>query len=235
MEIRLQKYMADCGVASRRHAEAMIEAGRVAVNGQTAIVGAKITPGRDEVCLDGVVVTPAGADYVYILLNKPIGVITSAADQFNRKTVLDLVGDIDARLFPVGRLDYNTSGLILLTNDGDLTNKLTHPRHSVAKTYMAKVDKPLDEADVAAFRKGINIDGRMTLPADLEIISANKKTAKITLREGRNRQIRKMIEALDNNTAALSRIAIGRITLGNLKPGEYRHLSRDEVAYLKGL
>lgn len=234
MEIRLQKYLADCGMASRRHAEELIADGRVTVNGETAQIGMKITPGQDEVTLNGAVVTHK-SDNVYILLHKPRGVITSVADQFGRKTVLDLVKGIDTRLFPVGRLDYATSGLLLLTNDGDLTNRLTHPRHSVGKTYMARVQNPLTESDVAAFNQGIIIDGHPTRPVKLEILGAEKKVAKITLHEGRNRQIRKMFEALDNSVVALKRVAIGKITLGELKAGEYRHLTREEITYLKGM
>lgn len=234
MEIRLQKYLADCGIASRRRAEELIGEGRVTVNGETAQIGAKITPMTDEVLLDGIAVEPK-RDNVYILLHKPRGVITSAADQFGRQTVLDLVKDVDARLFPVGRLDYATSGLLLLTNDGDLTNRLTHPRHSVGKVYMARVKNALDEGDVAAFNQGIVIDDHLTRPSRLEILGAEKKVAKITLHEGRNRQIRKMFEALGNSVVALKRVAIGKIVLGDLASGEYRHLTQDEVNYLKGL
>lgn len=232
-QIRLQKYLADCGIASRRAAEVMIAEGRIKVNGCVAQLGAKITPGVDEVCFDDDVVAPKPETdgHVYIALHKPPGVITSAHDQFGRTTVLDLVGDVKARLFPVGRLDYATSGLILLTNDGEMANKLTHPRHSVAKIYEAVLRRPLGGADVQAFRKGVVIDGRMTRPAGL-IVGPDKRTAKIELKEGRNRQIRKMFEVLDNEVISLKRIGIGQIALGDLEPGKFRHLARAEVKYL---
>jgi len=162
-EIRLQKYLADCGIASRRRAEEYIAAGKVAINGQIAQVGAKITPDKDEVVFEGVLVVPKGEEHVYIMLNKPAGVITSASDQYGRKTVLDLIEGVDARLFSIGRLDYATSGLLLLTNDGALTHKLSHPRHGSNKTYIAKVAAPLDEATSQAFADGMEIDG--TQPA----------------------------------------------------------------------
>ena len=234
MEIRLQKYLADCGIASRRRAEELIAAGKVTVNGQIAQLGAKIVPGEDEVLLDGALVAPKSEKFVYIMLNKPSGVITSASDQFGRKTVLDFVSDIDARLFPVGRLDYATSGLILLTNDGALAHMLSHPRHGSEKTYMAKVEKPLDARTAQAFAEGMEIDGYVTRPAALEIVGADKKTAKIVLKEGRNRQIRKMFEALDIRVVSLKRTAIGEIAIGGLKVGQWRHLTAEEVAYLRG-
>ena len=233
MKIRLQKYLADCGIASRRHAEEMIAAGRVAVNGQIAQLGAKIVLGEDKVFLDGAPVVPKSEKMVYIMLNKPKGVITSASDQFGRKTVLDFISGIDARLFPVGRLDYATSGLILLTNDGALAHMLSHPRHGSEKTYIAKVETPLDARIVQAFAEGMEIDGYVTRPAALEIVGADKKTAKIILKEGRNRQIRKMFEALDIRVASLKRTAVGEIAIGGLKVGQWRHLTAEEVAYLK--
>ena len=234
MEIRLQKYLADCGIASRRRAEELISAGKVTVNGETAQIGAKVVPGRDEVRFDGVIVTPAD-EMVYIALNKPKGVITSASDQFGRKTVLDLVKDINARLFPVGRLDYATSGLILLTNDGGLAHSLSHPRYGLEKTYIAKVGAPLEADIVQAFANGMEIDGYTTRPAVLEIIGADKKTAKIILKEGRNRQIRKMFEGLGVQVVSLKRTAIGNIRLDGLKVGQHRFLTTQEVRYLKGI
>ncbi|MCL2573198.1 MAG: rRNA pseudouridine synthase [Defluviitaleaceae bacterium] len=232
-EIRLQKYLADCGIASRRRAEEYIAAGKVAINGQIAQVGAKITPDKDEVVFEGVLVVPKGEEHVYIMLNKPAGVITSASDQYGRKTVLDLIEGVDARLFSIGRLDYATSGLLLLTNDGALTHKLSHPRHGSNKTYIAKVAAPLDEATSQAFADGMEIDGYTTRPAELSIIGADKKTAKIVLYEGRNRQIRKMFEALGIRVVSLKRTAMGSIAIGGLKVGQWRHLTTKEVAQLK--
>ena len=236
-EVRLQKYLADCGIASRRRAEEYIAAGKVAVNGEIAQVGAKIKPGVDEVTFNGALVVPDGGEMVYIMLNKPSGVITSVTDQFGRKTVLDLVQDLiadtGARLFPVGRLDYASSGLLLLTNDGALTHSLSHPRHGSSKTYVVKTETPLDNHTVGAFADGVEIDGYVTRPAVLEIVGADKKTAKIVLKEGRNRQIRKMFEVLGIRVASLKRTAIGEIRVDGLKVGQWRHLTPQEVNYLK--
>jgi len=231
--IRLQKYLAQCGVASRRAAETLIAEGKVAVNGKIAEIGAKITPGTDEVRLNGKIVAPPLVEkLVYIALNKPVGVISAVTDQFGRTTVTDLVAGVGVRLFPVGRLDYATSGLILLTNDGDVTFKLTHPKHSVEKTYIAVVRRPLGAADVRAFAEGIAIDGHKTRPVNLEY---DGLTAKVILKEGRNRQVRKMFEAIGNEVVMLQRISVGLITLNDLAPGQYRHLVADEINYLKTL
>jgi len=231
--IRLQKYLAQCGVASRRAAETLIAEGKVTINGEIAEIGAKITPGADEVRLNGkIVVLPLSEKPVYIALNKPVGVISAVTDQFGRTTVTDLVAGVGARLFPVGRLDYATSGLILLTNDGDVTFKLTHPRHSVEKTYIAAVKRPLGVADVRAFAEGILIDDHKTRPANLEY---DGLTAKVILKEGRNRQVRKMFEAIGNEVVTLQRVSVGLIALGGLTPGQYRHLAADEIDYLKTL
>jgi len=231
--IRLQKYLAQCGVASRRAAETLIAEGKVTINGVIAEIGAKITAGTDEVRLNGKIVVPPPVEKpVYIALNKPVGVISAVTDQFGRTTVTDLVADIGVRLFPVGRLDYATSGLILLTNDGDVTFKLTHPKHSVEKTYIAVVKQPLGAADVCAFAEGIVIDGHKTQPVNLEY---DGLTAKVILKEGRNRQVRKMFEAIGNEVVTLQRVSVGLITLGGLAPGQYRHLTADEINYLKTL
>ena len=235
-EVRLQKYLADCGIASRRRAEEYIAAGKVAVNGEIAQVGAKIKPGVDEVVFNGALVVPVG-EMVYVILNKPAGVITSAADQFGRKTVLDLVQDLiadtGARLFPIGRLDYASGGLLLLTNDGALAHGLSHPRYGSQKTYAVKTETALDDRAVRAFADGVEIDGYLTRPAILEIISPDKKTAKIVLSEGRNRQIRKMFEVLGIGVVSLKRTAIGELRIDGLKVGQWRHLTPQEVEYLK--
>ena len=234
--IRLQKYLADCGIASRRAAEVLIGAGRVTVNGQVGQIGDKVLPGADEVCLDGkTVALREGVGFAYIALHKPVGVISSAVDQFGRPVVTDLVGDGFGRLFPVGRLDYASTGLILLTNDGEIANKLTHPRFSVEKIYEARLRRPLDGALVSAFRQGVVVEGKLTRPADLEIIGRDKQSAKICLKEGRNRQIRKMFEVLGNEVVALKRVAIGRISLGELDVGKYRKLTAAEIEYLRQL
>jgi len=233
-QIRLQKYLSDCGITSRRAAEVLIADGKVTVNGIVAVIGTKITPDADEVRLDGNIVAPKSG-CLYIALHKPAGVITSAADQFGRKTVVDLVADIGERVYPVGRLDYATNGLILLTNDGEIANKLLHPRHGVEKVYDVKLARHLSAADVHAFKQGIVIDRRLTRPAVLEISPRDKRHAHVILQEGRNRQVRKMFTAIGNRVVSLTRVAIGPIELGNLKIGEYRRLTAAEIAFLKRL
>lgn len=233
MLIRLQKYLADAGVASRRKSEEIILQGRVRVNGSVVdSLGTKVDC-NDVVCVDGVRVS-INSDMIYIMLNKPLGCVSTANDQFNRKTVLDCV-DVKERIYPVGRLDYDTSGLILLTNDGELTNKLTHPKHNIDKNYIAVVKGVPSDNDLQRFRNGINIDGRMTAPAQIKIINTNGKTSTLDIKihEGRNRQVRKMCEAINTPVIKLKRIAIGDIKLGELKIGEYRYLSDDEINYLK--
>ncbi len=233
MLIRLQKFLSEAQVASRRKAEDIIAQGRVTVNGVVAdIPGTKIDDERDAVCVDGKPVKKA-EKLIYIILNKPEGCVTTVHDQFNRKTVLDYVDDIEQRIYPVGRLDYNTSGLLLLTNDGDLTYKLTHPKHNIEKTYEAVVDKMPTASAMERFRKGIEIDGRKTAPAYIEKIGDNK--LKIKIHEGRNRQIRKMCEAIGSPVKTLKRTAIGNLKLENIDKGKYRYLTDEEIIYIKSL
>ena len=227
--MRLQKYIADAGIASRRKAEEMISKGRVTINGIVAQIGAKVEDG-DEVLIDGFHVA-RDEKLVYIVVNKPAGVICSAKDQFGRETVVDLVGDIDARLYPVGRLDFHSTGLVILTNDGELTNKLTHPRHGHTKTYMARVKNCITQNDVEAFNNGIEIDDYVTKPVEIELLDNGWK-AKIVLREGRNRQIRKMFNALGNEIVSLKRVAMGNVGLEGLESGQWRYLSAKEVEEL---
>ena len=229
--MRLQKYIAEAGIASRRKAEELILAGKITINGKVAEIGEKYADG-DIVLVDGDPIMTTEKP-VYIILNKPSGVISSAKDQFKRKTVLDIVGNVGTRLYPVGRLDYHSTGLILLTNDGDLAQKMTHPRHGMEKSYIARVANPIKPEDAAAFHQGITIDGYKTKPARLEIIDKSARQAKITLFEGRNRQIRKMFEALGNKVVSLQRVSMGKITLGDLGSGAWRHLSHAEVALLQ--
>ncbi|MDR2166525.1 MAG: rRNA pseudouridine synthase [Clostridiales bacterium] len=231
--MRLQKFLADAGVASRRKAEALIAAGRVAINGEIAALGAKVAEG-DSITLDGAPVAKPAEKFVYILLNKPAGVICSAKDQFGRQTVVDFVENVGARLYPVGRLDFHSTGLVLLTNDGDLAYKLTHPKHGHIKTYTARVKNPIKPEHIQDFRCGMVVDGYKTKPAGIEILDKWGKQAKITLSEGRNRQIRKMFEAQGNEIVSLKRVAMGKIELGELKSGAWRHLRAQEVADLRG-
>lgn len=235
MLIRLQKYLAEAQVASRRKSEEIILSGRVSVNGETVTeLGTKVDSERDTVSVDRKPVTICEKQ-VYIMLNKPEGCVTTAKEQFNRKSVMDYI-DIKERVYPVGRLDYDTSGLLILTNDGELTYKLTHPKHNIDKTYVAIVDREPTTDELSAFRNGLDIDGRKTAPAKIEVIKKEEKIQlKITIHEGRNRQVRKMCAAVGCRVLRLKRIAEGRLRLGSLKKGEYRFLTDEEIKYLKSI
>lgn len=237
MEVRLQKYLADAGVASRRKAEELILAGKVSVNGVVVTeLGTKVDDKVDSVFYNGKRVMN-NERMVYVMLHKPEGFVTTVKDQFDRPTVMDLLKGISERIVPVGRLDYDTSGLLLLTNDGDLTYKLTHPKHLVEKTYLAKLFGRPDQNALNQFKWGVNIEGRRTEPARLEIIEDLGKytMCKIIITEGRNRQVRKMCDAVKHPVATLKRIATGELELGDLPKGKYRTLTDKEVKYLKSL
>ncbi len=234
--IRLQKYMASCGVASRRKCEALIEAGKVKVGDQIITeLGFKVDPDVDRVYFNGELIQPE-SEKVYILLNKPTGYITSVKDQFDRQTVIDLIQGIDARIYPVGRLDYDTSGLLLLTNDGEMTNQITHPSHKVEKTYVAKVKGQVSKLELKKIQDGVDIGGYVTAPSRARVIKAasGSTTVELTIHEGKNRQVRRMFDAINHPVLALERIAIGKIKKGNLKEGTWRLLNDSEVQYLKG-
>ncbi len=234
MLMRLQKFLAMAEVASRRKSEELIFSGRVSVNGRVVTeAGTKVDSASDTVCVDGRKVDICDKK-IYIMLHKPTGCITTANDQFGRRSVMDYI-DIEERIYPVGRLDYDTSGLLLLTNDGELTYRLTHPKHNIDKTYIATVDREPAEADIKRFSEGIMLDGRRTAPARIDIADKNPVKLEITIHEGRNRQVRKMCEAIGCRVLRLERIAVGELTLGSLKKGKYRHLTEKEVAYLKEL
>ncbi|QIB26042.1 pseudouridine synthase [Caloranaerobacter azorensis] len=235
--MRLQKYLAMCGIASRRKSEALILQGRVKVNGKVIDeLGYKIDPDTDIVLFDNKRVIKK-ENYIYIALNKPEGYITTVKDQFNRPTVLDLVKNINERIYPVGRLDYDTSGLIFLTNDGDLTYRLTHPKHEVEKVYIAKIKGIPTEEELNKFRNGLKIDDYITSKAKIEVLKKynNYSIVKITIHEGKNRQVRKMCEKINHPVISLKRVDIGKINLGNLKKGNWRYLSKKEIEYLKSL
>lgn len=236
MLIRLQKYLAEAQVASRRKSEEIILAGRVSVNDKIVTeLGTKVESEVDIVKVDGKIVEIC-EKMLYILLNKPEGCVTTVKDQFDRKSVLDYVSNIKERIYPVGRLDYDTSGLLILTNDGELTYKLTHPKHNVDKTYVADVDREPSAEDMKRFESGIIIDGRKTAPAKIKIIKKGKLTSlEIKIHEGRNRQVRKMCAAINCNVVKLKRIALGNIELGALEKGKYRELNEKEISYLKTL
>ena len=236
--VRLQKYIAMCGVASRRAAEELIQRGQVRVNGEVVReLGTKVEVGTDAVEVAGKLIKAASKNY-YIMLNKPVGYVSTVKDQFDRPTVIDLLQDeIKSRIFPVGRLDYDTQGLLLLTNDGDFTYKVTHPKFKVDKTYIATLKGGLTIRGLQMLRRGVVIDGYKTAPAEVEILSAEqgKTMVRITIHEGKNRQVRKMMEAVGSKVTALERISIGKVALGNLPLGRWRYLTSHEINYLKNL
>lgn len=232
---RLQKYMARCGVASRRKCEEYIQNGLVKVNGKIVDkLGEKINQ-NDIVEFNGDIVKPVD-NKVYIALNKPKGYITSVKDERGRKTVIDII-NINERIFPIGRLDYNTSGLLLLTNDGDIYNKIIHPRVKIDKVYEAIVKGKFTEKEKSAFEKGVDIGDYITSESKIETIETYKDKSKviITIHEGKNRQVRRMCAAFNHDVVDLKRISVGEIKLGKLKIGSFRYLSDKEVTYLKGL
>ena len=234
--LRLQKYFTDCGVLSRRAAEEEIRVGRVSVNGATATVGQQIDPEIDVVVWRGKRIRPTATHHHYILLNKPRGFVTTLSDEKGRKTVAELVADIGVRLYPVGRLDMDSDGLLLMTDDGELTNRLTHPRHEIPKHYHVTVKGDVDKNTLARLCAPFLLDGYRTLPVQVEILtqSGNETQLRFSLYEGRNRQIRRMCEEVGLKILRLTRVAIGEIRLGNLQDGKYRHLTAAEIAYLKG-
>ncbi len=227
--MRLAKYLATAGVASRRAAERLIQEGRVAIDGQTVTDPARDVSDGQRVALDDVPVGGAPAQVV-LALNKPAGVISTAHDPQGRQTVLDLV-ESPGRLYPVGRLDIDTTGLILLTNDGHLAHRLTHPRFEVPKTYRALVARgPVRERALRALRRGVELEDGLSAPAEVRQISSS--LLELTLREGRKRQVRRMCEAVGHPVRRLERVAIGDLELGNLKPGSHRRLTRSEISAL---
>lgn len=231
-DVRLQKYMAECGVASRRKSEELIEMGKVKVNGHIAHIGDKVNPKKDLVTVRGKRINKVEKLY-YVALNKPRGYVTTVSDELGRKTVMDLV-DIDARLYPVGRLDKDSEGLLILTNDGSFANALMHPKHNFAKVYRVTVRPSVDEEILEKLRNGIEIDGRKTAPCDVNVITEEegRVVLEFILREGRNRQIRKMCDAVNLEVARLKRISVGPIKLGMLPTGKYRLLSDNDVKKL---
>jgi len=234
-KIRLQKYMAQCGIASRRHSEELILAGRVKVNGKTVTqMGFRVSE-QDRVEVDGKLIKKE-EKLVYIMLNKPSGYVSTVSDPEGRKTVLDLIDGVKERIFPVGRLDYDTTGLLILTNDGDFAFENTHPGHEIKKTYIAEVQGIPSDKALEALKKGVVLDGKKTAPAVVEVVDIKSKTTvlKIIIHEGRNRQVRRMCEAVGHPVLKLKRTAIGRLTLGDLKPGEWRYLSSKEIKLIRG-
>lgn len=237
--MRINKYIASCGVASRRKAEEIILSGRVTVNGnKVEELSFNIDEEKDVVAIDGNKID-LSEKMVYIALNKPEGYITTVKDQFDRPSVLDLVSNIKERVYPIGRLDYETSGLLLLTNDGDLTYKLTHPKHEVDKTYVARMKGIPTTEEMSNFESGLLIEDYKTAPAKIKMleysVENNFSKCEIKIHEGRNRQVRKMCRAINHPVLRLRRASVGKISLNGVKIGEYRHLTNEEVEYLKGI
>lgn len=238
MEKRLQKYLAQAGVASRRKCEEYIEQGRVKVNGKTITeLGTKVNQETDKVEFDNKLISKQNEEYTYILLNKPIDYVTTVKDQFNRNTVLDLV-KVNKRLVPVGRLDMFTSGALILTDDGDFVYKITHPKHEITKTYTVTLKGIVTKEDVKKLENGVDIGDFTTSKARVKILKTDEETNKsrleITIHEGKNRQIRRMCEAIDKKVLALHRSKIGNIGVKDLKIGTWRYLKKSEVDELLG-
>lgn len=246
MEERLQKYIARCGVASRRKSEELILSGQIKVNGTIITeLGTKVNIDKDVVEYNNKVIKQE-ENKLYIMLNKPEGYITSSSDEKGRKTVLDLI-DVEERIYPIGRLDYDSSGLLLLTNDGDIYNKIIHPRVAIDKKYIAICEGKFTDKELEKFKNGIDIGGYITSNANIEIIDEEnitmknsgenfiRSTVEITIHEGKNRQIRRMCSSLNHDVLALKRISVGNIKLGNLKKGSWRMLTEEEINYIKGL
>lgn len=232
-EVRLQKYIANAGICSRRNAEVLIQEGKITVNGKIVTeLGTKIIPGKDIVEYEGKKVTEP-KKLVYVLLNKPIGYVTTAKEQFGRPTVLDLVKNVKFRVLPVGRLDMYTSGAILLSNDGEFINKVTHPKNEITKTYNATVRGIITQEDVSKLEEGVKIEDYTSGKAKVKILKIDQEKnisrVQITIHEGKNREVRKMCEAVGKNVIALHRAKIGDLDVKDLKLGEWRFLTEDEV------
>ena len=232
--MRLNKFLSSCGVASRRHSDELIAEGKVLVNGKIASQGMTVNEKKDKIVFDGKeLVLPSS--FVYIKLNKPKGYICSASDEKGRKTIYDLI-DTDERLFSVGRLDYDTEGLIILTNDGDFANKIAHPSFSLEKEYHVTIEGQIQESELAVMRRGAVVDGERMPEARVKFLSKDEKSTKLSvvINEGQNRQVRRMFEAIGRTIILLKRVRIGDVRLGGLSRGEYRDLREDELNALVG-
>ena len=232
-DVRLQKFLAECGIASRRKCEELIVDGKIKVNGIVAQLGTKVNPETDKIEYNGKEIKLDNKEYTYILLNKPIGVVTSAQDQFDRETVLDLV-KINKRIVPVGRLDMYTSGALILTDDGEFIYKVTHPKHEIDKTYNVTVAGIISDEEIEKLQKGVEIDGEyITKPAKARILKIDKDKSisrvEITIHEGKNRQVRKMCESIGKKVLALHRAKIGCLGVKDLKLGTWRYLKKSEI------
>ena len=234
--MRINKFLVQCSVGSRRFCDKLIEEGKVFVNGKRAALGQDIDERRDSVSVEGKKIFLVEKNLYYIM-NKPKGYVCTVKDDLGRKTVMDLLPKTASRVVPVGRLDYDSEGLLIFTNDGDLVNRLTHPRHEIPKTYLIKVEGTVTEQMLNKLRNGVEIDGKLTKKCNLHIVSIDDKYTKmsITITEGRNRQVRRMLEAVGKEVVFLKRIKIGELGLTGLDRGKCRPLSKYEIDYLKNL
>lgn len=233
--MRINKYIADCGVASRRNAEKLIAEGRVKLNQKTVSdLATNVDLYNDTVTVDGTKIQPVKT-FTYIMLNKPKGCVATVSDEHDRKTVFDYVDVENKRLFPVGRLDFDSEGLIILTNDGDLAFRLTHPSNEIPKTYVAKIEGSVSESELATLRSGVELDGVKTKRAKMKLLEFkdNISRIQITIYEGKNRQIRRMFETIGKEVIFLKRTAVGDLKLGGLGRGAWRYLNDSEINYLK--
>lgn len=233
--MRINKYLAECGVASRRACDRLIAEGRVKVNGKDVSVGEDVSD-RDSVTVDGVAVERK-MTHQYFLMNKPKGYVCTVKDDKGRKTVMQLLPDSAGRVFPVGRLDYDTEGMLLFTDDGDLAFRLTHPKNEISKTYLVKIEGSIGDAELNRLRSGVELDGKLTNKSRVKVVLTDKKFTKlhITITEGRNRQVRRMFEAIGKQIIFLKRIKIGEMAIGSLERGKVRKLTQEEIFYLTNL
>ena len=233
-KIRIQKALSECGIASRRKAEELIKQNLVSVNGKPAKIGDKVDLSKDKIFVDGKLVN-CYVKKIHIMLHKPRGFVSTVSDELGRKCVADLVRDVPAKIYPVGRLDKDSEGLLLMTNDGEFSNAVMHPSRHVEKRYRVTVKPKINEAQLVELSSGMEIDGYKTEPAKISVlkISSDRTVLEVVIKEGRNRQIRKMCEQVGLNVARLKRISIGQLKLGMLQPGKWRELSAQEVQFLK--
>jgi 23S rRNA pseudouridine2605 synthase len=234
MEERVQKILSRCGIASRRKAEEMILHGEVTVNGRPAVLGTKADVEKDHIKVRGKLIRVAGQK-VYLMFHKPAQCITSLYDPESRATIKDFLKGVKSRVFPVGRLDYHSEGLVLLTNDGELANSVLHPKNRVPKTYSVKVDGILEDSDISRLERGVKLEEGMTAPAKIRKVRKAEKNSwiEITIHEGKKRQIRRMLERVGYSVIKLRRIRVNGLVLGTLPPGKYRHLTKGEIERLR--
>lgn len=235
-KMRVQKAIADSGMCSRRKAEQMVLDKRVKINGHLATIGDQVDPNRDVIHVDGQRISDVHSHTLrYLMLYKPRGYVTTLSDEKDRRCVADLLAEVEERVYPIGRLDVNSEGLLLLTNDGAFANQITHPRHHVSKTYRVTVRPDITDLQAAKLSEGVMVDGRRTSPAQVRVLTKepNRVVLEMIIREGRNRQIRKMMEEVGLEVARLKRTAVGPVKLGMLKPGAYRDLTAEELKALR--